>query len=613
MALEGKAAHRSGWHRQAERLAAVHTVRRAEPLAVASNAPRQQPLRQPPRAQRNPSNELGSKLANYAELKRQDLPGAGSNRTLDAQIRAFVPEAVAATAALAAELGLLRDEIAQRENENSSLQTSLNLVVLENAHLSSLRAETDAALAQVQSQLDLVSASLTRVQAERDKLAAVVEARERQRAETNALNARCEAASSRALAAETLLAEVRQSLTARTEENNSILSENSRLSGSLAKSDIAIDTVWSQVETVRALLTAADADRDKVAAELEAANEKYLTETNALAIRLETMSTRAAAAEKQLAAARRNLAARAEENSLIVGENSRLFERLAESDAAVDSAWSQLAEAKTELTSVRAERDKLAAQLNEANEKQQAEVDALSVRLEAMATRAEASEKLLAQTRQNLILRAEESASILGKNSWLSDCVVKKDKEVDEARSRIEQLSAALMTAESERDKLTSELHDARERRRAETDLFSGRLEEMFKLAVAAERAFTETRQSLVDKSEELRNSVRSKAVQIGELEHARSRLIEGASSLLNAFKIREAALTRAEEGNKLLTERIQILLRLLFAQSFSSSCQLTPELLEGLKMTPTHRATLGLVQIDDAASMVCDYARRKG
>jgi len=587
MALEGKAAHRSGWHRQAERLAAVHTAAWTEPLAVASNAPGDQALQQRPPARRNLKSELGSKLANHVELKRRDLPfelrrrelpEAGTNRIPNAQINAFVPDAVAAAAALATEVGLLRDEIARRENENSSLQTSLNLVALENTHLSSLRAETEAGLARIQSQLDLANASLTRVQCERDKLAAVVEAREKQRTEMNELNARREAASSRALAAETLLAELRQSLIARTEENNSILSENARLCGSLAKSDIAIDTAWAQVERVRGLLTAAEGDRDRLAAELEAANEKYLTETNALTIRLETMSTCAAAAERQLAAARLCLAARAEENSLIVGESSRLFERLAESDAAVDSARSQLTEAKTELTSVRAERDKLAAQLHETNEKHQAEAGALDVRLEAMATRAEASEKLLVETRQNLILRARESVSILSKNDWLSDCVAKKDREIDEARSRIEQLNAALMTAEFERDKLVSELHGARDRRLAEMDLLGGRLEEMFNLAAAAESAFTEARRSTLNKVDRLQSSLRSKTVQIGDLEHARSQLIEGANSLLSAFKTREAALARTEERNKLLEERVQFLLRLLLAQSFSSSSPLQPE-----------------------------------
>ncbi len=50
---------------------------------------------------------------------------------------------------------------------------------------------------------------------------------------------------------------------------------------------------------------------------------------------------------------------------------------------------------------------------------------------------------------------------------------------------------------------------------------------------------------------------------------------------MLNAFRPRAAALTRAEGSNKLLAERVEILLKLLFAQSFSWSDQFKPELLK--------------------------------
>ncbi len=124
-------------------------------------------------------NEPESKCANVAEFKRQEPREAASIRMLNAQLHAFAAEAVAAdqrAAALAGETGSLRDELARRENENASLQTSLNLVVIENSQLSSRLAETDAALARVQSQLDLANASLAQALAERDRLAAVVAA-----------------------------------------------------------------------------------------------------------------------------------------------------------------------------------------------------------------------------------------------------------------------------------------------------------------------------------------------------------------------------------------------------------------------------------------------------
>jgi chromosome segregation ATPase len=596
MALEGKAARPSGWHRQAERLAAVHTARWAETRAGAANALRRQPsqlqpaapndgaeLRDKPKANGiERSDELKSEFAKLAKFKRQELPEPASVRIADARRRAFVADVAAAgnrAAALAGEAGSLRDEIARRENENASLHASLDLVVSENSHLCGRLAETEVTLARVQSQLDLASTSLAEAQAERDRLAAVVAAQETHRTETDALNADLEAASSRAVAAETLLAEARQDLIARAEENTLILGENLRLSACVTRSDIAIDAARSQVEAVKTALTAAEAERDALAAELDAANQRHLIEANALAIRVEIMSTRAVAAEKQLAEARQSLAARAEENALIVGESALLFQRLAESDAAVDTAWSQLAEVKAELSAAQAERAKLAGQLKDANEQRQTDVDALNARFEAVAARAGASEKLLTEAQQNLAVQVEENARMLGENSHLSDFVAKSDKAVDQALSQIDQMSTVLVAALAERDKLAAELSDAHDRRRTEIDLLNGRIEEMSEGAVAAEKAFAEAKQSLVDKLEHLESSLQLATARIEDLERARSQLIEGANALLNAVGTREAALTRAEGRNKLLAERVQILLKHVFAQPFASSFQLKLEL----------------------------------
>jgi chromosome segregation ATPase len=591
MAFENKAVRRSGWHSQAERLAAVHTARWAEAPAAALAQARRQPSQSQPAApsvgaehQDKPRasgierpNGLKSEFTKLAKFKRQELREPASARIVNAQRRAFAADVAAA--ALASEAGLLRDEIARRENENASLQASLDLVVSENSHLSGRLAETEVTLARVQSQLDLMSTSLAEAQAERDRLAAVVAAQETLRTETDALNADLEAASSRAVAAEALLVEARQNLIARAEENTRILGENLRLSSCLTRRDIAIDAARSQVEAVKTALTAAETERDKLAAELDAANQRHLIEANALAIRIEIMSTRAVAAEKQLAEARQSLAARAEENALIVGESARLFQRLAESDAAVDTAWSQLAEVRAELSAAQAERVKLAGQLMDANEQRQTEVDALNARFGAVAARADASEKLLTEAQQNLAVQVEENARMLGENSRLADCVAKSDKAVDQALSQIEQMSTVLVAALSERDKLAAELSDAHDRRRIETDALNSRIEEMSERAIAAENAFTEAKQSLVDKLGHLENSLELGTARIEELERARSQLIEGADALLNAFGTRKAELTRAEGRNKLLAERVQVLLKLLFAQPFSSSFQFKLEL----------------------------------
>ena len=63
------------------------------------------------------------------------------------------------------ELVALRDTLVRRETENASLQTSLDLVVGENAQLSRRRTENDAAAAQASAQLELAKTSLAEAEA----------------------------------------------------------------------------------------------------------------------------------------------------------------------------------------------------------------------------------------------------------------------------------------------------------------------------------------------------------------------------------------------------------------------------------------------------------------
>jgi hypothetical protein len=89
------------------------------------------------------------------------------------------------------ELDSARESLTLRENENRSLQTSLNLIVSENSRLSRRLAESEVA---------------------------ADEATEKRRTETNTLNTCLEAVPSRVIAAEKLLTGVLQSLLARNDE-----------------------------------------------------------------------------------------------------------------------------------------------------------------------------------------------------------------------------------------------------------------------------------------------------------------------------------------------------------------------------------------------------------
>ncbi|HEY2137832.1 MAG TPA: hypothetical protein VGH49_18245 [Xanthobacteraceae bacterium] len=92
-----------------------------------------------------------------------------------------------------------------------------------------------------------------------------------------------------------------------------------------------------------------------------------------------------------------------------VGENSRISRRLAESETALKAAKARVEQMNAALATADAERKKLTAAIDEANERRRAETNTLSMRLEGTQSRTNAAEKLLAEIRQNLVTRAEES------------------------------------------------------------------------------------------------------------------------------------------------------------------------------------------------------------
>jgi len=88
------------------------------------------------------------------------------------------------------------------------------------------------------------------------------------------------------------------------------------------------------------------------------------------------------------------------------------------------------------LSVVEDERKKLSAALDEANERRQSEVYALTLKLDAMRSRSTAAEKLLAEMRQNLVARTEE---IRATEAKLVEAVLGRSG----AEKKAEQLAAA--------------------------------------------------------------------------------------------------------------------------------------------------------------------------
>ena len=168
-------------------------------------------------------DELTTARVRIAELERQLAQEVHNVRGLTDEKHAVADHAATADkriVELEAETTHARERLVLLENEKRSLQGSLDALVGENSRLSRRVTENENALTGARSRIEQIETALTASEQQCNKLTAMVdEANERRQGEGNSLNLRLEAMQSRATAAEKLLAEVRQSLIARTEEN----------------------------------------------------------------------------------------------------------------------------------------------------------------------------------------------------------------------------------------------------------------------------------------------------------------------------------------------------------------------------------------------------------
>jgi crescentin len=130
-------------------------------------------------------------------------------------------------------------------DENRLLQASVKQVVAENSSLSRRLAESAASLQKARLEIKQTKSALDLAEAEYAKLTAVAdEAEDKYQVATRTVNVRLEAASSRTIAAEKLLAELRQNLLARAEEVSALQSE-------LAEVTIARDSNDKMIESLK--------------------------------------------------------------------------------------------------------------------------------------------------------------------------------------------------------------------------------------------------------------------------------------------------------------------------------------------------------------------------
>jgi chromosome segregation ATPase len=182
MALAGKKAPLHGWRHQAERLALNHTGVATAAWAATERRPLTEPVScyfsaagaKSERDQEASVNET-SNDAKHAEqqMAREAILAwiLNARRETLAARAAKAKAAVERIAELEAKLDTALERIGLQDNENQSLQTSLDLTVSENLRLSNRLSETDATLERISSEFEQLKTS----EAERNKVSSVVD------------------------------------------------------------------------------------------------------------------------------------------------------------------------------------------------------------------------------------------------------------------------------------------------------------------------------------------------------------------------------------------------------------------------------------------------------
>ena len=179
------------------------------------------------------------------------------------------------------QLDATREELALKENESASLQASLDLFAAENKRLSQLVAEKDVEAEAMRAQLEQMKSTLLWTEDERVKsLLAGDDTKAQHRAELSRLEARIEAETARAAAADKALADLKRRMLTPSEYN--------------AFQKLIVDTTLARNAAARRLdiLEMSLQKKEQQVQALQDARSKLIDGTNSL---LETFSARDAA------------------------------------------------------------------------------------------------------------------------------------------------------------------------------------------------------------------------------------------------------------------------------------------------------------------------------
>jgi crescentin len=195
-------------------------------------------------------------------------------------------------------------------------------------------------------------------------------------------------------------------------------SENERLREDLELAREAVRSLESHRNDINSQIAAQNAQ----ISELERQVAQETTQRRTLSENKRTLTDHLEAAEKRNATLEGDLAAARERVALLENEQqttklsldqaleeiARISRRLTESENTLTTTRTQLARVEGNFAETHAERSRLATALDEAKEAHQTERNALNMRLDALQSRASTAERLLAETRQNLVSRTEE-------------------------------------------------------------------------------------------------------------------------------------------------------------------------------------------------------------
>jgi crescentin len=271
-------------------------------------------------------------------------------------------------------------------------------------------------------------------------------------------------------------------------------------------------------------------------------------------------------------------------------ENDRLREDLELALQNVRSLEMARTELSNEASSKRAQLVNLERQLAQ----ESAQRSALAEDVRTLSAQAAVADKRIVQLesdadslRQKLAMTEDEKRSLQkaleqssAENSRLSRRLNESESALSGARVRLGQIEGQLVDTETERKRLASTLEEAIEQHRAELANLTARNESLQSRSATSEKLLAEARQTLVARTEEVREFDR-KAVeatvarsaaekklrqlenahdtqerQISELTQQRAALSERVNTLTKTLKSRELALARAEEQIQMIAGR---------------------------------------------------------